>query len=91
LIATPHVTPSGGEELLSAIAELAPGVETKKRVVKAAAEVVCAEGGELHNVSAVVGGMAAQELIKVITCQYIPIDNTCVFDGISSRCQVLRL
>jgi len=37
------------------------------------------------------GGMVAQEMIKIVTKQYIPIDNTCIFDGIGSRCQVLRL
>jgi amyloid beta precursor protein binding protein 1 len=42
-------------------------------------------------VAALTGGMVAQEVIKIVTKQYIPIDNTCVFDGIASRCQVLRL
>ncbi|KAK8042605.1 NEDD8-activating enzyme E1 regulatory subunit, partial [Apiospora phragmitis] len=28
-----------------------------------------------------------EEAIKIITKQYIPIDNTCIFDGIASRCQ----
>lgn len=52
---------------------------------------VRAGGGELHNIAAATGGMIAQEVIKVITKQYIPVDNTCVFDGITSRTSVLRL
>ena len=52
-----------------------------------------ARGGlaELHNISALTGGMVAQEVIKVLTKQYVPIDNTCVFDGISSKTAVLRV
>ena len=51
-------------------------------------ELIRAKGGELHNISALTGGMVAQEAIKVITKQYIPIDNTCVFDGILSKTEV---
>ena len=56
-----------------------------------ATEVARAQGGELHNIAALTGGMVAQEVIKIITKQYIPIDNTCVFDGIVSRSQVFRI
>ena len=50
-----------------------------------------ANGAELHNISALVGGMVAQEVIKVITKQYIPVDNTCVFDGVTSKTAVFKL
>lgn len=52
-----------------------------------------ARGGlaELHNISALTGGMVAQEVIKVLTKQYVPIDNTCVFDGIASKTAVFRV
>ncbi len=79
------------EDLLLAIADRVPGADAKTRVEEAAGEVARAEGAELHNVAALTGGMVAQELIKIVTKQYIPIDNTCVYDGIHSRCQVLRL
>ncbi|AEO66770.1 uncharacterized protein THITE_2115157 [Thermothielavioides terrestris NRRL 8126] len=86
---------SGGaisaDEILATIAAQVPGAEKNERVVQAAGEVARAAGGELHNVAALTGGMVAQEVIKIVTKQYIPIDNTCVFDGIASRCQVLRL
>lgn len=61
------------------------------RVEKVVAELVRAEEGELHNISALTGGMIAQEVIKVITKQYIPIDNSCVFDGIASKAGVFRI
>lgn len=54
-------------------------------------ELVRADGAELHNISALTGGMVAQEAIKVLTKQYIPIDNTCVFDGIASKSAVFRI
>jgi amyloid beta precursor protein binding protein 1 len=91
LYATSHVKSSSQQQIVSEIARMVPGAEQKQRVVQAAEEVARAEGGELHNISALTGGMVAQEVIKVITKQYIPIDNTCIFDGIGSRCQVLRL
>jgi len=54
-------------------------------------EMQRASDGELHNISALTGGMVAQEVIKVITKQYIPLDNTCVFDGIASKVGVFRI
>ena len=50
-----------------------------------------ADRGELHNIAAVTGGMVAQEVIKVITKQYVPVDNTCVFDGIASKAAVFKI
>ena len=39
---------------------------------------------ELHAVSSVVGGIASQEVIKLITRQFIPVDNTFVYNGVCS-------
>ncbi|KAJ5159493.1 uncharacterized protein N7482_006497 [Penicillium canariense] len=50
-----------------------------------------AEGGELHNISSLTGGLVAQEALKVLTRQYVPLDNTCVFDGARSRSEMYRL
>lgn len=65
-----------------------PAISTVEKIV---GEMDRAEGGELHNISALTGGMIAQEVIKVITKQYIPFDNTCVFDGIASKAGVFRV
>ena len=83
--------PITADAILTAIARQVPGAEKNERVVQAAGEVARAAGGELHNVAALTGGMVAQETIKIVTKQYIPVDNTCVYDGIGGRCQVLRL
>ena len=61
---------------------------TFENVVK---EIGRADGAELHNISAVTGGMVAQEVIKVLTKQYVPVDNTCVFDGVASRAAVFNI
>jgi amyloid beta precursor protein binding protein 1 len=50
-----------------------------------------AGGGELHNIASLMGGLVAQEAIKLITTQYIPSDNTCIFDGITSSSNVWAL
>jgi NEDD8-activating enzyme E1 regulatory subunit len=91
LSATSHGSAASAEEIVAEIDGRIPGAAEDMRVEEAAKEVARAAGGELHDVSAVTGGMVAQEAIKIITKQYIPVDNTCIFDGISSRCQVLRL
>ncbi len=91
LHATSHVASASADEVLAEVGKVIPEASEKERIVSAALEVARAEGGELHNIAALTGGMVAQEMIKIVTKQYIPIDNTCIFDGITSRCQVLRL
>lgn len=88
---TDNVAASSPEAILKDMAKLVPQIDGQERYAQAAQEVFRAADGELHNVSAVLGGMVAQELIKIVTKQYVPINNTCIFDGIGSRCQVLRL
>ncbi|KAI8922701.1 hypothetical protein BC831DRAFT_474771 [Entophlyctis helioformis] len=48
------------------------------------AEVVRAGGVELHNIASIMGGIVSQEIIKLLTSQYIPLNNTVVFNGINS-------
>ncbi|KAI1134459.1 hypothetical protein F5Y05DRAFT_417101 [Hypoxylon sp. FL0543] len=91
LVATSHGITSSADEIMKSMVDLILKAAGNERALQAAQEVARAAGGELHNISAFTGGMVAQEIIKIITKQYIPIDNTCIFDGISSRCQVLRL
>lgn len=46
---------------------------------------VCRYGGaELHSVSAMLAGCTAHEVIKLITHQYKPINNTFIYDAITS-------
>lgn len=86
----PNTLAPTSEEMQKAIYVQAPALQGHERTTQVTEEVARAAGGEMHNISAVLGGMVAQEVIKVVTKQYIPVDNTCIFDGIESRCQVLR-
>ncbi|KAG1171842.1 hypothetical protein G6F70_006701 [Rhizopus microsporus] len=49
------------------------------------------ENKESANIAALLGGVVAQEAIKLITHQYIPINNTCIFNGITSTSNVFEL
>ena len=89
--ATTFSPTSNVSDIIGTIKNVFPEAASTPRIVEAAEEVARANGGELHNISALTGGMVAQEVIKIITKQYIPVDNTCIFDGITSRTQVLRI
>jgi len=39
---------------------------------------------ELHNVAALIGGVASQEIIKFVTHQYVPLNNTFIFNGMNA-------
>jgi amyloid beta precursor protein binding protein 1 len=48
-------------------------------------EFSCRYGnGSVHNIASFMGGVVSQEIIKLITHQYIPMDNTFIFDGTRS-------
>ncbi|KAL4557662.1 hypothetical protein LXL04_035848 [Taraxacum kok-saghyz] len=46
---------------------------------------------ELHAVAAYVGGVASQEVIKLITRQFVPMTGTFIFNGIDHKSQLLYL
>eukprot|EP01115_Flamella_aegyptia_P015652 TRINITY_DN97685_c0_g1_i2.p1 TRINITY_DN97685_c0_g1~~TRINITY_DN97685_c0_g1_i2.p1 ORF type:complete len:332 (+),score=72.42 TRINITY_DN97685_c0_g1_i2:597-1592(+) len=54
-------------------------------------ELVSYAGTELHTISALLGGVASQEIIKLITHQYSPMDNTFIFNGLNSSSAVFQL
>ncbi|KAA8492658.1 NEDD8-activating enzyme E1 regulatory subunit AXL [Porphyridium purpureum] len=45
-------------------------------------EFVRCGAAELHTVASVVGGVAAQEAVKLLTGQFQPLNNTFIFDGV---------
>ena len=49
-----------------------------------ATEMVRYGAAQVHNVAAIVGGVASQEAVKVITGQYTPMAGTYVYNGIAS-------
>lgn len=38
---------------------------------------------ELHNIAAIMGGVASQEAVKIITHQFLPLNHTYLFNGIA--------
>jgi hypothetical protein len=56
-----------------------------------AVEIVRYGGGELHAVSALVGGVAAQEAVKIITHQYVPLNNTFIYNGVAGCAETYEL
>jgi len=60
---------------------LIPSTELgEKEILDAVGEIVRAPTADLPNVAAFLGGMVAQEAIKMITRQYIPVNGYCVID-----------
>ena len=49
-----------------------------------AQELVRYGQAEVHTVASLVGGVASQEAVKIITGQYVPLNNTYVYQGIAS-------
>mmetsp|Transcript_12649 Transcript_12649/g.12737 ORF Transcript_12649/g.12737 Transcript_12649/m.12737 type:complete len:206 (+) Transcript_12649:935-1552(+) len=64
------------------------GVEFKPEI---AGEIVRFGDCELHSIAAILGGIASQEAIKLITHQYTPINNTYIYSAISSSSQVIEV
>lgn len=50
-----------------------------------------ANGAQLHNTGAVIGGVASQEVIKLITHQYVPLNNTFIWNGLKGVTATLEL
>ena len=48
-------------------------------------------GAEVHNIAAVMGGLASQEAVKLITHQYVPLNNTWIFNGVNCHSVALEL
>ena len=46
---------------------------------------------ELHSVAAYMGGVAAQEVIKVITHQFIPINNTYIYNAMKQSSITVKM
>ncbi|KNE97462.1 hypothetical protein PSTG_09296 [Puccinia striiformis f. sp. tritici PST-78] len=73
-----------------------PGSEDKDKEIpekmqKVLREMVRSGGSELPHISSLAGGIVAQEVIKLITGQYIPMNGVCIFDGYRSTMGVLEL
>lgn len=48
-------------------------------------------GAELHSVGSILGGVAAQEAIKAVTHQYVPLNNTFVYNGATGTASTIEV
>lgn len=46
-------------------------------------------GNELHSVVAFMGGVVAQEVIKLITHQFIPVSKPLIYNAINQKIELL--
>lgn len=76
--------------IMSQNAEL---IKAQERIVPfKAVEEICRYGtSELNVVSSILGGVVAQEAIKLCTQQYVPVDNTLIYDAHTQRSVSARL
>jgi len=76
----PHYKLSEQELLLSNVDDS----DENNNIVRICKELTRYGNAEIHTVSSVVGGVASQECVKIVTEQYTPLDNTYVYNGIVS-------
>lgn len=62
-----------------------------EKIEHSVGELVRSGDASLPPTTALMGGVVAQEAIKLITKQYIPADNTVIYDGIQQAVGVFRL
>jgi len=60
------------------------GFDTDQLPVEYLQELCRYGNSQIHNIAAVMGGVAAQEIIKLVTHQWVPLNNTFVFNGVNS-------
>eukprot|EP00300_Choanocystis_sp_HF-7_P017639 c19784_g2_i2.p1 GENE.c19784_g2_i2~~c19784_g2_i2.p1 ORF type:complete len:518 (+),score=137.98 c19784_g2_i2:48-1601(+) len=58
------------------------GLSTSLANTDVLGEMVRSGSSEIHTMASLMGGIASQEAIKLITHQFVPINNTFVYDGI---------
>jgi len=71
------------------LAEL--GLNTSAVSENAVHEMCRFGAAELHNIAALLGGVGAQEVIKVLTHQWVPLNSTLIYNGMNSTTTVFAL
>ena len=54
-------------------------------------EILRMGNSKIHNIAAFLGGVAAQEACKLLMSQYVPLNNTFIWDGISGQGNSYRM
>ncbi|OAV99675.1 hypothetical protein PTTG_25252 [Puccinia triticina 1-1 BBBD Race 1] len=61
-----------------------------QKLQKVLKEMIRLAGSELPHIGSMTGGLVSQEVIKLITGQYIPTNGVCIYDGYQSMTRVLE-
>ncbi|KAI5478648.1 amyloid beta precursor protein binding protein 1 [Pseudohyphozyma bogoriensis] len=70
--------------IAKAVVKSLKGGEVEESLENVLKEICRAGASDMPQIAALLGGLVAQEAIKLTTRQYIPLNSTCVFNGISS-------
>lgn len=60
-------------------------------LIKYISEIQRSHNMELHSVAAWLGGSASVESLKILTLQYVPVDNTIIYDGMTQLVHTMRI
>lgn len=72
------------KDLVCDILSVLSQTELPKRFQNTLSEAILHYTNSYHNICSIMGGICSQEILKLTTSQYIPLDNLYVFDGIKS-------
>jgi amyloid beta precursor protein binding protein 1 len=62
-----------------------------EEAAKCLQEVIRGAGQEVHNIAALMGGVGSQMALKLILQQYVPLNNTFVFNGVHGSAKTINL
>ena len=70
-------------KLSQIVSKITPDQKPDERFVK---EILRFADSKIHTVAAFLGGIASQEIIKLLIKQYTILNSTLIYDGIYGRC-----
>lgn len=73
--------------LLATVADVSTAMAVNDDMIH---EMVRFGGSELHSVASIMGAMASQEVIKLLTSQCVPLSGTLIYDGMNCHTLVLN-
>jgi len=80
------------EKMKSILSEMASHLHIQVNVKDDYIKEICrCAAGQAHTIAAIIGGIASQEVIKVITKQFIPVNNTFIYNAISETSLTMEL
>lgn len=65
--------------------------EVPQMFITSLKEILAHSSRNYHNLSSFMGGVVSQEVLKLVTSQYIPVDNLFVFDGVHSMSEKWKI